>query len=175
MKRKELLEKIRIQKGLHSYYEMVTKPVSMFLKAVFIILPALITFLAISDLSILSYIIKIHDKDDVYIIITIIGFLLFLLSILSEIFEIEVKYKLHRSTINQLIKLRTNYLSELEKNEEDELRITEKYSGLYLEIIQNCPEFTDKQYIKGKKYYIKRLEKKMELDQKLRCLDKVDP
>ncbi len=164
----EFIKKIRLQKALHSYYENLCKPWGMTIKVFLFILPAIVTFLAFSDLEIFKTFCPNVQKETIYVIISLISFVLFILTVLSEIFNIDLKCKLHRDAINRLVRLRDNYMDEFNKSEESEkINITKKYKELYYEIIQSSLEFTDGQYLKGMEYYVKRTKKKIELKDQL--------
>lgn len=165
----DLIKKIRLQKALHSYYENLYKPWGMIIKVFLFILPAIVTFLALSDLEIFKIFFPNVQKETIYVIISLISFVLFILTILSEIFNIDLKCKLHRDAINRLVRLRDNYTDELNKSEKSEEIniIIKKYKELYYEIIQSSLEFTDSQYLRGMKYYIKRTKTKNELKAQL--------
>lgn len=172
MEKTEFLNKIRLQKGLHSYYEMRKKPFAIASKILMIVVPAVIAFLSIANIDILRLFIPRIDNLIISAIISMISLFLFVFSVLIDLFGINVNYKQHRMAINQLIKLRTNFQNEIEVNPENENDVVRKYNDIYSEIVTTLPEFTDKQYKKGKEYYIKRLSEKEELNRKLEGVNK---
>ena len=167
MEKSEFLNKIRLQKGLHSYYEMRKKPLAITSKILMIVVPAIIAFLSIANIDILKLFVPQINNMIISAIISLISLFLFIFSVLIDLFGINVNYKEHRMAINQLIKLRTNFQNEIEDNPGKENDIVRKYNDIYSEIVTTLPEFTDKQYKKGKEYYIKRLSEKKELNRKL--------
>ena len=172
MEKDEFLNKLRLQKGLHSYYEMKKKPISLITKALLIIIPAIITFLSISDMETLRTVFPLEGQSTLMILISLISIFLFLISVLSEVFGIQEKYKEHRIAINQLIKLRKNFQNEMDEEQGDKKQIIKKYNDIYIEIVQTFPEFTDSQYFKGKKYYLQRLKMKKILNAEFKSIIK---
>jgi len=166
MTENDLFNKIRLQKGLHSFYEMKNKPIAITIRIILLVVPAIIAFLSISDIEIIKIIFPMFNSNSILVLVSLISLLLFIISVLTEIFGITEKYKEHRIAINQLIKLRKNLQNELEENKDKEKEIIKNYNDIYIELVNTFPEFTDKQYIKGKKYYIERLKCKIELDKK---------
>jgi hypothetical protein len=166
MNKEELLNKIRLQKGIHSYFEMRTKIFAKMLKIVLILFPAVITFLAIANESMIKFIFGQVDKDFVLIAITLISFILFILAVFAEVFGIDVKYKLHRNIINQLIKLRDELNHRIEQNPDQAIEITRELRNIYLEIIQSGIQLSDNEFFRAKKYYYKRCVKKQKLEDK---------
>jgi hypothetical protein len=164
MEKKDLLDRIYIQKAVQSYYYTRTHTYSVITKILMLLLPAVVTFISCSDLSILNYLFGMKDKVESLTVITIISFCLFLLSIYIEVFNINTKSESHKSAINRLIKLKHEYCHQLDLDQKNEVLITEKYQQLYTEIIESSPQFTDNQFIKGKKEYIKKMSKMKELD-----------
>jgi hypothetical protein len=155
----ELIERIKIQKAVFSYFYTRNKIVSDVVKILSLLLPAIIAFISISDLKLLKLLFNIQASQDALLIISLISFVLFILSVLIEVFSIEVKSKLHRNAINRLAKLKQDYKQQLEEKKEEEKIITTKFMQMYYGILENSPEFTDKQFLRGKKYYLKILMK----------------
>jgi hypothetical protein len=168
MDQNDLINKIRLQKGLHSYYEMKKKPLAISVKVVLIVIPALTAFLSIADIDILKIFFPSINEKHVLVSISLVSLFLFIISVLTDIFGIDEKYKEHRIAINQLIKLRKSYQNEIEDRPDNSNEITRKYNDIYSEIVNTFPEFTDRQYKKGKEYYIKRLEEKKDLENRLK-------
>jgi len=166
MDKNELVKKLRQQKGVHSYYEMKSKPIAIIIRICLLVIPAFITFLSISDIENLKILFPSIELKYLMLLISIISLILFVISVLTEIFGIDEKYKEHRNAINQLIKLRKNLQNEIDEHPDKENDIVRKYNDIYSELVNTFPQFTDRQYMKGKKYYIERLEQKNVLEKR---------
>jgi ABC-type multidrug transport system fused ATPase/permease subunit len=167
MNKEDLLERMHLQKSVHSYYYAKTRVYAIVVKILMLLLPAIITYLSVSEIGDIG--VRFINNGSFYnvSILSLISFILFILSVYIEVFNIDVKSKLHRNAINRLTKLRQEYSQELENYPKKDKEITEKYRELYIEIIESSPQFSDRQFIKGKKYYIKMTAEKLELDKEL--------
>jgi hypothetical protein len=82
----DLVRKIRLQIGVHSFYESRTRKVATIHKTINIILSTMISLLAFSDVSLMSTYIDFLDPDLTRFTIGVFAFLLFLENVLVEVF-----------------------------------------------------------------------------------------
>jgi len=148
----DLIRKIYLQRGVHSYFEHRWKVQNIILKSTLIVLPAILVFATFSDFDFLqSYISKLSESD-IRLFVGIISFILFITGILSEIFQISIIHEKHRDAIERYSELLRN-IREAGSN------ISEyKISALnqqYISISSNTIHISSKRFGKAEKQHLK--------------------
>jgi len=154
---KDLTKKIILQRGVHGYYERRTQINANFFKTANIILPALIALLALLDFAFISEYISWLTDELAIVFIGILGFVLFILGILFEVFDIGSKPVEHRKAIEQYsILLRTIRNIDLESMTPELQQMTlDGFNQSYLNIASTTIRFTDRQFSIGETNFIR--------------------
>ena len=149
--KQDLIRKINIQRSAHSYFEHRRKLISILFKAINIVIPAFITFVAFSDLTFLNKFVSKLTKDHITLIIGLGAFAMFLCSVFDEIFDISTKYKEHRNAIEQYSQLlRDMKIVSINEKDSTNTRI-ELFNQRYIQISSNTIAFTAKEFSKAEK------------------------
>lgn len=148
----DLIRKIKLQRGVHSYFEQRSKMQSIFIKSILIVLPAMLTFIAFSDFDFLKIYLPTITENSIRLIIGSLSFILFITGILSEVFNISVVYERHREAIEQYSELLRN-MKEQKSNLTEE-QIT-NFNQRYFSISTNSIHISSKKFIRGEKFHLK--------------------
>jgi hypothetical protein len=158
-----LLRKIRLQRGLHRYYELRTRRTANLVKSLNIILPAHIVFLVFSDVAALSSHLHWLTPQLIGGLIGATGFILFVTSVLTEVFKGDQRHLDHRQAIENLAEL----LQEIEisdvRDKSPEMRrdLFENFNKRYRQITITSPKFTDKQFDRAVAYLLRSKARKL--------------
>ncbi|WP_455381459.1 hypothetical protein [Salinispira pacifica] len=153
----DLVKKIRLQRGLHRYYELRTRYVATVIRVINIVLPAHIVFLVFSDITSLSSVIRWLTPAVIKFTIGGAGFVLFITSLVTEVFKGDRRHLDHRRAIERYSEL----LQEIELSDfggrSAKMRgeLFESYHKRYLQITVTSPTFTDKQFEVAMTYLIR--------------------
>ncbi len=153
----DLVKKIRLQRGLHRYYELRTRYVATTIRIINIVLPAHIVFLVFSDLTSLTHLVRWLTPAVVEITIGGAGFVLFITSLVTEVFKGDKRHLDHRRAIERYNEL----LQEIElsdfsgRSAKMRSELFESYHKRYLQITVTSPTFTDKQFETAMTYLIR--------------------
>lgn len=152
-----LVRKIRVQRGLHRYYELRTRFSATLIRVINIVLPAHIVFLVFSDLTTLKQYIRWLTPIVVELLIGGAGFVLFVTSILTEVFKGSQRHLDHRRAIERC----TELLQEIELCDLQSMSAKmrgeafENFHKRYLQITVTSPTFTDKQFERATSYLLR--------------------
>ncbi len=153
----DLVKKVRLQRGLHRYYELRTRFTATFVKIIDIVLPAHIVFLVFSDLTSLSSYLKWLTPVTIELLIGASGFILFVTSVLTEVFKGDSRHLDHRKAIERY----TELLQEIQLTEakakagRTRAEMFESFNKRYLQITVTSPTFTDKQFERAMVYLLR--------------------
>ena len=150
----DLERKIKVQRDNHSFFEQKRKNISIWIKCINIIIPGIITFIAFSDFDFLTKHFNINNFKSI-IIIGLLSFILFLISIFDEIFKLTSNYQSHRLAIEQYSLLLRDikiFKKEIDQcDHEDIVNAVENYNQRYLQISSSSITFTDKEFLQALK------------------------
>ncbi|HUX11685.1 MAG TPA: hypothetical protein VMW87_01580 [Spirochaetia bacterium] len=153
----DLVNKIRLQRGLHRYYELRTRYVATAIRVVSIVLPAHIVFLVFSDLTSLTSHVKWLTRGVIEITIGAAGFILFVTSLVTEVFKGDRRHLDHRRAIERYSEL----LQEIElldfsgRSAKMRAELFDSFHKRYLQITVTSPTFTDKQFESAMTYLVR--------------------
>lgn len=154
----DLKNKIKLQRSIHSYFEQRKKFISRIIISISIIIPAFLTFLAFSDIEFLKNYFPHLSSNTLILLFGCFSFILFLLSIFTEIFKLTDVHKEHRSSIEQYsILLRNIKLFEKENRKHDETEVAiMEFNKNYLQIAGSSVSFTDSEFLRGEQYALRK-------------------
>jgi len=153
----DIVRKIRLQRGIHRYFELRTRFTATLVKVINIVLPAHIVFLVFSDLTSLTGYVAWLTPMRVELLIGGAGFILFVTSVLTEVFKGDQRHTEHRRAIERY----TELLQEVElmdfRGKSAKMR-GESFQNLhkrYLQTTVTSPTFTDKQFDRAMGYLLR--------------------
>jgi len=155
---KDLVRKSRLQRGVHSYYHKKTRRLSLVARGSTIVASAVMATLAVVDPEVLTAVGLSMQNPTRNAILGIIGFLLFLVNLLIEVFDVNGRYLRHGDSIEQYSKLlRDMRAAHLESEPVDtRAKLLAQYSDRYMLIAGASISMSDTQFEKGRIVYTKR-------------------
>ena len=154
----DLERKASVRRSAHAYYEHRSRIVSVFVTAISIILPAIIVFIAFTDISFVKVYVSWVDINDLRVAMGIGSLVLFLLAVFDQIFQITNRHNEHRRAIELysqlLMDIRTVHLDGVPTKERN-IRLDQFYQR-YLQIASNTLSFTENGFSKAEKAYHKK-------------------
>ena len=154
---RDLVRRIRVQRGLHRYYELRTRFSATLIRVINIVLPAHIVFFVFSDITTFSRYVPWLTPFVVEIFIGVAGFILFITSILTEVFKGDRRHLDHRRAIERCAEL----LQEIKLCDLQAMsgkmrgEAFENFHKRYLQITVTSPTFTDKQFERASAYLLR--------------------
>jgi hypothetical protein len=146
-----------LQRSAHSFYEHRSRIVSIFVTAVSIILPAMVAFIAFTDISFVKEYLPWIDQNNLRISMGFGSLVLFLLAVFDQIFQITTRHNEHRRAIELysqlLMDIRNANLSGV-PTKEGNIRV-EQFNHRYLQIAANTLSFSEGSFARAEKAYLK--------------------
>jgi hypothetical protein len=150
--RNDLEKKINLQRGVNSYFEQRGKLISILIKTVLIVLPAFLTFIAFSDFVFLKYYVPSLSEETLRLIIGLISFSLFIIGVISEVFNVTVVHERHRESIEQYSALLREMKELPPQCSEEQLKLlNQKYTF----ISGSSPSISPKDFNKAESFHLK--------------------
>jgi hypothetical protein len=130
---------------------------STIFKTLNIVLPAVIALLAFSDINYVSTYLPWLTEGLVRLTIGIFGFLLFLVDVLAEVFDVSEKHAKHREAINLYSDLLRDLRTVKLDNESPEMRdkILQVFNQRYLQTTITTVNLTHKEFTKAEAHYLR--------------------
>ena len=146
-----------LQRSIHSYFEHRSRIISVIVTSVGIILPAMLTFIVFSDISFLKQYIPSINPNNLKLVIGLSSFLLFLLAVFDQIFQITTRHNEHRRAIELYTQLlRDMTIAELGNVSGDESNFKlELFNQRYLQVSSNTIHFTEDKFARAEKAHLK--------------------
>jgi len=147
-----------LQSSAHSYYEHRSRIVSIVVTAVSIILPAIIAFIAFTDISFVKTYLPWVELTDLRMTMGFGSLVLFLLAVFDQIFQITTRHNEHRRAIELysqlLMDIRIANMDGVPQKESN-IRV-EQFNQRYLQIASNTLSFTEGQFARAEKAFLRK-------------------
>jgi hypothetical protein len=154
----DLERKAVMRRSAHSYYEHRSHIVSVVVTAFSIILPAIIAFIAFTDISFVKAYLPWIDINDLRMAMGFGSLALFLLAVFDQIFQITTRHNEHRRAIELysqlLMDIRSANIGSVSAKESN-IRM-EQFNQRYLQIASNTLSFTEGRFARAEKAYLKK-------------------
>lgn len=149
---RDLERKIDLQRSVHSFHEIRTRRIGILVQVSLIVFPAFLTLAALSDFEFLQTFFPVLTEEILRLAIGFLSLILFLVAVISDVFNIVRRPEKHRDAIEQYTQLLGEIREATKPLHPDQEKL---FSQRYFSISSNAIPTSSSGFIRAEKAYLR--------------------
>ncbi len=166
--REELTRKIKLQRGIHDYYEDITRLWLTIQKTINVVVTAFITLIIFADFGLIEKLFPSYSGTKAMLTVGSISFLLFVINALADVFRLSTKHIEHLHAIQ----LYTSLLQDIRKAkssghpDKTELELLHQFNDRYMQISVSVLNVGGRKFERAQRVYLRRRARRKAIQDK---------